>query len=167
MPGRAGERLPGRRLVRRGGRIWHRRSRLGEWRGIDRMLRAGRGDGIGSGGLNLVGLGGLRADRGWRSCGVRSLGVGGANGGVPGAVVEVIGEVGLPANVFLALQQELGEIGEIASTGGRNQAGGDQVEELAHNVINVGMSAIPAGQRSEFVGNFLGLKDLQLLAGVE
>ena len=94
-------------------------------------------------------------------------GVGGADGGIPGAMIEVVGDVGLPADVLLALEKKLSEIGEVLRAAGGDASGGDQLEELAHHMVDVGLRAELTGERSQFVSDFVGFKELKLFAGVE
>ncbi len=95
------------------------------------------------------------------------FGVGGADGVIPGAMIEVVGDVGLPADVLLALEKKLSEIGEVLRAAGGDASGGDQLEELADNVVDVGLRAELTGDGGQLVSDFVGFKELKLFAGVE
>ena len=95
------------------------------------------------------------------------FGVGGADGGIPGAMIEVVSDVGLPTDVLLALEKKLSEIGEVLRAAGGDASGGDQLEELAHHMVDVGLGAEFTGDGGQLVSDFVGLKELKLFAGVE
>ena len=82
-------------------------------------------------------------------------------------MIEVVGDVGLPADVLLALEKKLSEIGEVLRATGGNASGGDQLEELAYHVVDVGLRAELTGDGGQLVGDFVGFKELKLFAGVE
>jgi hypothetical protein len=91
--------------------------------------------------------------------------VGGADGFLPGADA-AMNEIGFVADVFLAAEKELGEVGERTGAAGGNAAGGDKLEELANDMIDIGGAEL-AGDGREFLSDFVQLEELLLFASVD
>jgi len=93
-------------------------------------------------------------------------GVGGAYSFLP-LLDAGVNEVGFVLDVFLTVQQELGEIGEIFCPASGNAARGDELKELAEDVIYVGGGAELAGDGFEFLADFFLGEELLFFAGMD
>ena len=78
----------------------------------------------------------------------------------------------LRANGFLldsalAVEKKLGQIGQEPGIANGNAVGGDQLEELADDVLDVSGGLEVASERGEFIADVVQFEELLLLAGVE
>jgi hypothetical protein len=67
----------------------------------------------------------------------------------------------------LPVEKKLGEIGQQPGVANGNAVGGDKLEELADNVLDVGDGLEIAGEGSEFIADAVQFEKLLLLSGVE
>jgi hypothetical protein len=93
-------------------------------------------------------------------------GVGSANGFLPCTDIAV-SEIGFIADVFLAIEKELGEVGEVFGAAGGDAAVGDELEKFADDMIDVGGGAEFTGDGFEFLADFVLGKELLLFASVD
>ena len=93
-------------------------------------------------------------------------GVGGADGFFPCAHV-FVGQIGFVTDMFLAVEEKLSEIGEVFGAAGGDAAVGDEIEEFAEDVVDVGGGAELAGDGFEFLADFFLGEELLLFAGVD
>jgi hypothetical protein len=102
-----------------------------------------------------------------KRCGsdARHGGVDGAKDLLPGTIVLRVN--GFVTHAVLAIEKKLGEIGEEPGVANGNAIGGDKLEELADNVLDVSDGFEVAGERGEFVADAVQFEELLLLAGVE
>jgi hypothetical protein len=94
------------------------------------------------------------------------IGIGGADGVFPFVHVRV-DEIGFVADVFLAVEKELGEIGEVFGAAGGDAASSDEPKEFAKDVVDVGSGAEVAGDGFEFLADFVLCEELLLFASVD
>jgi hypothetical protein len=78
----------------------------------------------------------------------------------------------LRANRFLpdtalAIEKKLGQIGQEPGVANGDAVGGDKLEKLADNVLDVGDGIEIARERGELIGEVVQFEELLLLAGVE
>jgi hypothetical protein len=67
----------------------------------------------------------------------------------------------------LAVEKKLGEIGQEPSVANGNAVGGDKLEELADDVLDVGGGLEVASERGELIADVIEFEELPLLACVE
>jgi len=67
----------------------------------------------------------------------------------------------------LAVEKKLGQIGQEPGVANGNAVGGDKLEELADDVLDVSGGLEVAGERGEFIADVVQFEELLLLAGVE
>jgi hypothetical protein len=94
------------------------------------------------------------------------FGIGRADGVLPFVHVGV-DEKGFVADMFLAVEKKLGEIGEIFGAAGGNAAVGDEFEEFAEDMVDVGGGTELAGDGFELLADFFFGEELLLFAGVD
>lgn len=87
-----------------------------------------------------------------RRYGARPRGEGGADGVIPGADANV-SQIGFVADIFLAVEEKLGEVSESFGATSGNAAGADELEEFSDDVIDVRRSAELAGDGREPLGD--------------
>jgi hypothetical protein len=78
----------------------------------------------------------------------------------------------LRANRFLldstlAVEKKLGQIGQEPGVANGNAVGGDKLEELTDDVLDVRGGLEVAGERGELIADVVQFEELLLLAGVE
>jgi hypothetical protein len=78
----------------------------------------------------------------------------------------------LRANGFLldstlAVEKELGQVGQEPGVANGNAVGGDKLEELADDVLDVSGGLEVAGERGELIADVVQFEELPLLASVE
>ena len=98
--------------------------------------------------------------------GLRRIGVSGADGFLPRLVAGAMGKIGFVADVFLAVEKELGEVSEVFGAAGGDAACGHELEELAEDVVDVGGGAEFSGDRFELPADFVLGKELLLFTRV-
>jgi hypothetical protein len=74
---------------------------------------------------------------------------------------------GFLLDASLAVEKKLGQIGQEPSVANGDAVGGDKLEELADDVLDVGGGLEVAGERGELIADVVQFEQLLLLAGVE
>jgi hypothetical protein len=74
---------------------------------------------------------------------------------------------GFMADTALAVEKQLGKIGQEPGVANGNAVGGDKLEKLADDVLDVGDGFEVAGERGEFIADVVEFEELPLLASVE
>jgi hypothetical protein len=78
-----------------------------------------------------------------------------------------VGQIGFVADIFLAVEEKLGEVSESFGAPSGDASGADEFEEFSDDVIDVGGSAELAGDGRELLSDIVEGEKLLLLASVE